>query len=166
MTSWKDENGNTVVKNTYDKEGRVVEQTDAEKGTATFKYGKSSTTTTDNEGNKTVYHYDDQYRTTSIEYPDGTTCEKTYNAENQLASETTAAGTKTYTYDTFGNVATETREDGKTASYTYNEQNKLTSATGYNGATVTYSYDGNGNMVTSTKPDGTAITYTIRCLSS
>ncbi len=38
---------------------------------------------------------------------------KTYNAENQLASETTAAGTKTYTYDTFGNVATETREDGK-----------------------------------------------------
>lgn len=94
MTSWKDENGNTVVKNTYDKEGRVVEQTDAEKGTATFKYGKSSTTTTDNEGNKTVYHYDDQYRTTSIEYPDGTTCEKTYNAENQLASETTAAGTK------------------------------------------------------------------------
>ena len=74
MTSWKDENGNTVVKNTYDKEGRVVEQTDAEKGTATFKYGKSSTTTTDNEGNKTVYHYDDQYRTTSIEYPDGTTC--------------------------------------------------------------------------------------------
>ena len=160
MTSWKDENGNTVVKNTYDKEGRVVEQTDAEKGTATFKYGKSSTTTTDNEGNKTVYHYDDQYRTTSIEYPDGTTCEKTYNAENQLASETTAAGTKTYTYDAFGNVATETREDGKTASYTYNEQNKLTSATGYNGATVTYSYDGNGNMVTSTKPDGTAITYT------
>ena len=104
MTSQKDENGNTVVKNTYDKEGRVVEQTDAEKGTATFKYGKSSTTTTDNEGNKTVYHYDDQYRTTSIEYPDGTTCEKTYNAENQLASETTAAGTKTYTYDTFGNV--------------------------------------------------------------
>lgn len=69
-------------------------------------------------------------------------------------------GTKTYTYDAFGNVATETREDGKTASYTYNEQNKLTSATGYNGATVTYSYDGNGNMVTSTKPDGTAITYT------
>ena len=56
----------------------LVEQTDAEKGTATFKYGKSSTTTTDNEGNKTVYHYDDQYRTTSIEYPDGTTCEKTY----------------------------------------------------------------------------------------
>ena len=53
---------------------------------ATFRYGKSSTTTTDNEGNKTVYHYDDQYRTTSIEYPDGTTCEKTYNAENQLAS--------------------------------------------------------------------------------
>ena len=104
VSLWKSENGNTVVKNTYDKEGRVVEQTDAEKGTATFKYGKNSTTTTDNEGNKTVYHYDDQYRTTSIEYPDGTTCEKTYNAENQLASETTAAGTKTYTYDAFGNV--------------------------------------------------------------
>lgn len=160
MTSWKDENGNTVIKNTYDKEGRVTKQTDAEGGEAFFEYGEGYTATTDNEGNKTVYHYDEQYRTTSIEYPDGTTCEKSYNAENQLVTEKTAAGTRSYTYDTFGNVATETREDGTTASYTYTEQNKLASVTGYDGATVTYTYDEHGNMVTSTKADGTALHYT------
>lgn len=141
MISWKDENGNTVVKNTYDKEGRVTKQVDANKGESVFEYGEGSTTTVDNEGNKTVYQYDEQYRTTSITYPDGTTCKKSYNAQNQLEKEVTAAGTKSYTYDAFGNVATETREDGKSASYTYNEQNKLTSVTGYNGETVSYAYD-------------------------
>lgn len=94
MTSWKDENGNTVVKNTYDKEGRVVEQTDAEKGTATFKYGKVSTTTTDNEGNKTVYHYDDQYRTTSIEYPDGTTRQKNINTRESACFQNDSSRNK------------------------------------------------------------------------
>ena len=159
MTSWKDENGNTVIKNTYDKEGRVTKQVDANKGEATFEYGKFTTTTIDNEGNKTVYQYDEQYRTISITYPDGTTCKKSYNAENQLEKEITAAGTKSYTYDAFGNVATETREDGKRAFYTYNEQNKLISVTGYNGETVTYTYDAAGNMTVSTKPDGTKLTH-------
>ena len=159
MTSWKDENGNTVIKNTYDKEGRVTKQVDGNKGEATFEYGKFTTTTIDNEGNKTVYQYDEQYRTISITYPDGTTCKKSYNAENQLEKEITAAGTKSYTYDAFGNVATETREDGKSAFYTYNEQNKLISVTGYNGETVTYTYDAAGNMTVSTKPDGTKLTH-------
>lgn len=41
MTSWKDENGNTVIKNTYDKEGRVTKQVDANKGEATLNTANS-----------------------------------------------------------------------------------------------------------------------------
>lgn len=159
MVSWKDANGNTVVKNTYDEENRVVEQTDANGNTAKLEYGKNQTVTTDNEGNKTTYIYDHQYRTTSITYPDGSSCKKSYNSENQLAQETTAKGTKSYSYDQFGNVAAETREDGAVSSYSYNEQNKLVSYTDYGGAVTAYTYDAAGNPVTETRADSSVITY-------
>ncbi len=159
MISWTDANGNTVVQNKYDGENRVVEQTDANGNTAKLKYGKSQTITVDNEGNKTTYNYDDQYRTTSITYPDGSSCIKSYNSENRLARETTAKGTKSYGYDQFGNVVSETREDGASVSYTYNEQNKLTSYKDYNGAVTAYAYDAAGNLVTETRADGSAVTY-------
>lgn len=160
MTSWKDENGNTVVTNTYDDDGRVVEQTDANGGTAVIEYQEGKTVTVDNEGNRTAYSYDGQYRTKSITYPNHTMSIKSYNRENQLEREVTAKGTKTYTYDDFGNIATETREDGCTASYAYNAQNKLVSATNYNGALTTYEYDGGGNLAAVNQPDKSRITYT------
>lgn len=159
MVSWVDANGNTVVQNTYDEEGRVTEQMDANGSTATLEYSDGQTVTTDNEGNVTTYAYDDQYRTTSISYPDGTTCTRSYNSENQLEQETTANGTRSYTYDQFGNVATETREDGAVASYSYNEKNKLTSYTDYSGATTSYAYDEAGNPISETRADGSAISY-------
>ena len=64
MTAWYDENGNRVVQNTYDGEGRVREQIDAEGGKVTLSYGNGSTAAVDANGNTTVYHYDEQYRTT------------------------------------------------------------------------------------------------------
>lgn len=83
MTAWYDENGHRVVANEYDGEGRVIQQTDAEGGVVTLAYeqtaGGGQTTATDAEGNVTVYTYDDNYRTTKIEYPDGTFEERSYN---------------------------------------------------------------------------------------
>ncbi len=160
MTSWADENGNTVITNVYDTEGRVVKQTDANGGVSTLIYGKNTTTTIDNEGNKTVYTFDENYRTTSIVYADGSYCYKTYNDNNELESETTANGTRKYTYDKFGNIATETREDGTKAVYTYNDENKLISVIGYEGGTVNYAYNSAGDMVIYTQADGTKVTYT------
>ena len=160
MTSWSDENGNLVIKNVYDEKGRVIKQTDANGSVATLIYGENTTTTIDNEGNKTVYKYDDNKRTIAITYPDGSWVKNVYNDNNQLASETTAKGTKKYTYDSFGNIATETREDGAVATYQYNAQNKLISATGYEGGTVTYTYDSAGNMVSYTQADGSKVSYT------
>ena len=160
MTSWADENGNTVITNVYDNEGRVTKQTDANGGVATLTYGENTTTTVDNEGNKTVYKYDDNKRTIAITYPDGSYCYKSYNDSNQLVKEVTPKGTRIYTYDVYGNIATETREDGAKATYTYNEQNKLTNVIGYAGGVVTNIYDANGNLVTCIQPDGNKVTYT------
>ena len=160
MTSWADENGNTVIKNVYDATGRVTKQTDANGNVATLSYGENTTTTIDNEGNKTVYKYDDMKRTISITYPDGSKVTNVYNDNNQLAEETTARGTKKYTYDEFGNIATETREDGAVATYQYNEQNKLISVIGYEGGTVQYEYDTAGNLVKTIQADGSVVTCT------
>ena len=160
MISWADENDNTVIQNTYDDKGRVVKQIDANGGVATLTYGKNTTTTVDNEGNKTIYKYDDNHRTVSITYPDGSACYMTYNSKNQLAYETTVNGTKTYSYDEYGNVATEIREDGAKATYQYNEQNKLLSIIGFDGGVVSYEYDSAGNMITYIQPDGGKVSYT------
>ena len=59
MTSWQDENGNTVVENTYDEQGRVVSQTDANGNTASLTYGEDHTVMTDNRGNETTVYFDE-----------------------------------------------------------------------------------------------------------
>ena len=68
MTQWYDENGHQVIQNTYDSEGRVLEQRDANGGKATFKYTSGQTVTVDNLGNKTTYQYDSRYRTLGIRF--------------------------------------------------------------------------------------------------
>lgn len=160
MTSWADESGNIVIKNVYDTTDRVTKQTDANGNVATISYGTNTTTTIDNEGNKTVYTYDDNKRTIAITYPDGSWVTKSYNAKNQLAEETTAKGTKKYTYDKFGNISIENREDGAVVTYQYNAQNRVVSVTGYAGGTVTYEYDNAGNLVKTTQADGSVVTCT------
>ena len=79
------------------------------------------TTATDAEGNVTVYTYDDNYRTTKIEYPDGTFEERSYNTAGYLAGRLDRTGVETtYTYDGKGRVTQEKRQDGATRTYAYN----------------------------------------------
>ena len=59
MTAWYDGNGDRMVQNEYDDEGRVTKQTDGNGGVTVFSYQKGQTTTTDALGQKTVYCYDD-----------------------------------------------------------------------------------------------------------
>lgn len=74
MTEWYDANDHRVAANTYDSQGRVMQQTDAEGAVVTLAYETEGTggrtTATDAEGNVTVYHYDSSFRTTMTEYPD------------------------------------------------------------------------------------------------
>jgi len=155
MTEWYDENGNRVIKNTYDSQGRVLEQIDANGNTSYLAYTNGKTTTTDNMGYKTIYHYDAQYRTTKIEYPDGTIELKNYNTNNQL--DTTIQKDNevlNYTYDSQGNVTSISRGDGRSESYEYNAQNLVTSITDYAGNQTKFIYDDFGNLITTILADG------------
>ncbi|MBQ8821182.1 MAG: RHS repeat protein, partial [Lachnospiraceae bacterium] len=161
MTSWADENGNTVIVNEYDAQGRVVKQTDAEGGVVTLSYAEGQTTTTDANGNVTVYTYDESYRTTGIAYPDGTSVSKVYNAAGYVSAETDREGVKTtFTYDGNGNLLSQTREDGSKQTYTYNDLNQVTSVTDYAGATTIYVYDEKGRLLSVTDGEGSTTSYT------
>lgn len=166
MTEWYDENGNRMVLNVYDSEGRVTKQTDALGGVSTIDYQDGQTIFTDNRGNDTVYEYDDQYRVTAVRYADGTSELSTYTEDNFLASKTDANGvTTTYTYDENGNVLTETRADGSSSSYTYNELNLPLTATDYEGNTTSFTYDEAGNLLSMTDGAGNTTTYVYDDLS-
>ncbi|MDL2302680.1 DUF6531 domain-containing protein, partial [Lachnospiraceae bacterium OttesenSCG-928-D06] len=160
MSAYMDQNGNYVVRNTYDSEGRVLTQKDAEGNTITLEYQEGSTIATDNNGNVTVYHYDNSYRTTKVEYPDGTIIGKTYNSEGYLSTLTDEAGNTThYSYDGRGNLLTETRADGAVCSYSYNDNNQLIKATDLGDGVTSYTYNENGLMTVVTDAEGGVTAY-------
>ena len=58
------------------------------------------------------------------------TATRAYNADDQLVSDTDAAGAKTtYTYDAYGNEASETDPDGNVTQYTYDGDGDLLTTT-------------------------------------
>ena len=160
MTSWADAEGNVIVTNVYDAEGRVTKQTDANGADTLFAYGDHTTTTTDAEGNVTKYYYDNLYRTTKIEYADGTTETKTYDAANNLASVTDRNGkTTSYTYNAAGYMLTEKRFDNAVKTYTYNAKNDVTKIVDFDGLSTSYAYDAKRNVTSATAKDGTVTAY-------
>jgi len=160
MTSWEDAEGNVIIINTYDAEGRVTKQVDSEGNVTTLAYADGQTTTTDANGDVTVYHYDSQYRTTKIDYSDGTTEVKAYDSGNNLASVTDRAGIQTtFNYNADGAMTRQNRYDSKARAYTYNALNKPTGFTDFDGGQSAYRYDAKGNLLELTNPDGSTQSF-------
>ena len=160
MTSWLDGEQRTVITNVYDGEGRVTKQTDALGNVTTFEYGAGNTKTTDANKNVTTYNYDELYRTTSIEYADGSTESKVYDADNNLAKVVARNGNATeYAYNADGFTTEIKRFDGKTQTYTYDADNNVTAMTDFDGNGTSYTYDAKGNLLTSTDKNGNTESY-------
>ena len=160
MTAWYDGNGDRMAENEYDEQGRVTKQRDGNGGVSSFSYQEGQTTTVDALGQKTVYRYDDQYRTKEIVYPDGTSEAYTYTEGNQKASHRDRLGhTTAYAYDGRGNLTAETRFDGAVRRFAYDGENRLVSQTDYSGGKTSYEYDGKGNLTKTVRPDGSSLIY-------
>ena len=160
MTAWYDGNGNKIIENTYDDKGRVVKQVEGTGATATLSYSEGQTVTTNGNGGVTTYHYDKQYRTTQIDFPDKTSVTKSYDGANRLIQETNELGNSTqFTYNSNGDVLTETRFDGAVKTSTYDDQYHLTSETDFDGRKRTYSYDKSGNVTSLVLNDGSKTTF-------
>ena len=175
---------NHTTSYTYDAAGQLVSSTDPSGSVATYAYdglgrntsvtlsnasGTASTTTSttysiqtnngvrynvvtqyDALGNATVSTYDVYGDLLSVQQGTATTT-YTYNSEGQLLSQTDALNhTTQYAYDYLGNLASVTAADNTVTTYNYNAAGQLISQTDALGVTTRYEYNLNGQTVKTT----------------
>ncbi|KJK00268.1 hypothetical protein UB44_10620 [Burkholderiaceae bacterium 26] len=183
----QDKNGNIVVTNTYDANGRVATQTHADGTTYSFAYTLLSasqtipaggydavvqTDATDERGTVTRYVFDTNKALTSVTAGQGTSVAQTHTysrnaSTNLLDSVTDALGrTTAYQYDRLGNTTQVTAASGTSSAATTKivwdlNYSRPTTITDPNNNTLTLSYDSQGNLIRSTDAlnHSVALTY-------
>ena len=158
MSSWKDGNGNVVIKNTYDSLGRVIKQEDAMGNISRLAYEDGKTTLTKGD-RETVYMYDENFRTTSVT---GKTEAKevSYTDDGNLLSTSVKGISSEYSYDKDGNLIREERADGSYREVTYDEKGRAIRIRDFDGSITTNTYDSGGNLIKEKLPGGITRTYT------
>ena len=151
-------NGNTLLQNIYDAQGRVTSQTNGRGLAWNYAYetpAAGQTTITDPRGNTTIHSYDSSLRIIAITDALGGTTAFTYDAQNNRTSIQDANGhTTNFTYDAGDNLLSATDPNGKIRTFTYDALNDLLTATTPKGSTTTFAYDPLGNLVSVQDPLG------------
>lgn len=151
-----------VIQNTYDDAGRVSAQRDALDHLTTFGWDPATQTLTSTDARNNVWKdvYNHNQLVERIDPLDNHTT-YAYGTDGNLTSITNPRGkTTTFTYDSRGNVLTETAPAPLSyeETFTYNTSNDLTSKTDGRGNTTSYSYDTHGNLTGITYPGPASIT--------
>lgn len=159
LTSITDPDGRPRVTNTYDAQGRVVQQRDGLGALTIMSYASGQTTLTDPRGHTTTYTFDSRMRVLSQSDPVGTatyTIAYAYDASGNRTSVTDRNSNRTdFSYDARGNLLTKTdpSPDGSVArpvtTFAYDARNNLTKLTDALGAGTTFAYDGATNVLLS-----------------
>lgn len=148
----------------YDGLSNLVAETSPDRGITTYTHDDAGNplTATDARGIASTYTYDALNRLTSVSYPDSSENvvyaydDAPSNGIGRMTSISDSSGTTTYTYDEFGNIATDVRQvSGMTysTSYQYDAAGMVVSMTYPSGRTVDYGRNAAGQItqVTSTK---------------
>lgn len=164
--------GGEGAQNTYDVNGRITSQTDANGHTWTFDWepssnvsdppGTGTSTSTDPTG---VVTYDFYYGSVLAAHSDaeGNTTFYQYDDDLDLVGVTDPLGQLTkMTYDGAGNMLTQTQGtiSSITESWTYDAHNNMTSHTDGNGHTTTYAYDSDDQLTSETDALSGITSYT------
>jgi RHS repeat-associated protein len=151
-----DQNLHTVVQNTYDAAGRVIEQVDARGNHSTFGWDPATQTATfTNARHKT---WQDVYLNNVIQRsidPLGNVTRYEYDADGNLTKVTDARGNATtMTYDGRGNMLTKTAPAPLSylEMFTYDAQNNLRTYTDARNNQITFGYDAAGNLTSIARP--------------
>jgi RHS repeat-associated protein len=133
----------------YDDLGNLLQETSPDRGTTTYSYDNAGNvlTKTDARGVSVAYRYDALNRITAVDYAGsgedvGHSYDGCLGGVGRVCTITDAAGTTSYDYDAFGNVATQIRSE---AGYAY---------------TTRYAYDAGNRVVSIAYPDGRVAQYT------
>ena len=146
----------------YDERGNRTSMTDPDAGTTSYVYDAfgRETSRTDARGVVFSTNYDYLGRVSSVtasQSGSSETISYTYGNSNtggtgqmRLVSESLNGWTRTYTYDTYGHVTSETMFKtgviSRTKSYTYDSNGLLTASTQPGSKTFAYTHDAYGNL--------------------
>jgi RHS repeat-associated protein len=187
LTRITDQNNNDVITNTYNSDGRVVEQVDARGNetslewdplthisTATdarghvwkseYSKGGLLVASEDPHGNRIAFEYDEKLNLTRITDPRGHTTSMTYDSAGRMLTRTSPAPfsyEESWTYNNSNDVTSYTNRRGRTTSYDYDDAGNLVSITQPGNKITTFGRDpeGTGLLISLTNPRGKTTTY-------
>lgn len=153
----------------YDAAGNRTRESDPEGIYTDYTYDKDNrmVTASDPLGNTYAYHYDSCGNMTEIVHPMGHSDFQTYDALNRKTcwgkreiSGGSNENVTSCTYDSLGNVVSQTDPMGNTTTNQYNRDNKLTQVTLPLNCITSYTYDKCGRLISKTNANGHVTTYT------
>ncbi len=157
-------NGNTPFIHTYDAEGRVATQADANGNTQTFAYDDTTrvTTMTDPLGNVSQHTHTENGGLISQLDENGQTIALGYDGDGQRNSITDRlGGNLTHTYHVSGQLASVNHADGSQSNFSYTTRivsgitfYDLTGITHSDGTTSSFGHDAKGNLTSLTDQRG------------
>ena len=164
MTGTTLPDGNAPFVHTYDTEGRVATQTDANLNTRTFAYDDTTrvTTMTDPLGNIVQHTHTANGELTNQRDESGQTFTLGYNGDGQRSSiADRLGGNVEHTYHVSGRLASIQQADGTQSSFSYTARiargvtfYDLTGITHADGTTSIFGHDANGNLTSLTDQRG------------
>jgi RHS repeat-associated protein len=126
-----------------------------------YAYGYNSATITDPMGRVTTHNYASGGELSSITAPGNRTTSFAYTNYRKTSTTSPSGITGYLTYDSVGNVLTQTDALGNVTAYSYNAKNDVVSVSSPMGKTATNSYDGVGRLISSTDALGHSTSYTL-----
>ncbi len=156
-----DFSGQSHLANQYDIQNRVVAQSTAGRGNSYAAYDEISrvTTFTDELGNTTKYHYDEEFQVTSIEQG-GVNLQSKYNEKGQLIEQIDGLGNSTkMAYDEKGRMNYVVYPDETEEHIIYNDRNHPVKMVNRDGTEVFYEYDMRNNLISAKDGRGNVSSY-------
>jgi RHS repeat-associated protein len=161
LKSIKDPRGNVILKNTYDGQGRVIEQRDGLENLWTLDYKEGETVVTEPEGGEIAYGFDSQDRVVFEKDQLGHITTTSYDAAGNVDEIVKPGGAKwVFGHDPAGNITSVIDPEEGERSYEYDGMNRLTSFTDERGEAWSYEWDGDNDLVKITDPAEGETTYT------
>ncbi len=161
LTSITDPRSNVILKNTYDGQGRIVEQKDGLENLWKLEYKEGETVVTEPEGGELKYGFDGQDRVVSETDQLGNKTTTAYDAAGNVKEVVKPGGAKwTFGHDAAGNLTSVKDSEGGERKYEYDAQNRLTGFTDARGNAWSYEWSEANDLTKVTDPEEGETTFT------
>ncbi len=151
--------GNNQLENIYDKEGRVVHQTNEDGTFYEFEYYRYKTIFTEKDGTKITYYKDEKDRIIKKEYPNSTERFVFDENDNVIRYFDKNGNESNFEYDLAGNLTVSKDALGQITKYIYNQNCDLIEKENPDGSKVHFEYDENSNIIKLTDGLGQVQTF-------